>query len=144
MLSVAFRPRLRVIELPKQIEKMLKIPLSAGGMIVQQEAQVLLGTQGGAAAPGDGWPAYFNKQLRAWVTASTPIMPPHRQTGELQQSIKRTMMGRTEIGIGSMLPKAKWLEYGEGRLKGKRPFMRPALYASVDRIMRSFYHFLGV
>jgi hypothetical protein len=144
MLTVTLRPRLRAIGLPKQMEKMLKVPLSAGGMIVQSEAQVLLGTQGPTAEPGDTWPAYFNKQLRAWVLASRPIMPPHRQTGALQQSIKRTMISKSEIGIGSSLDYARKLEYGEAKMKGKRPFMRPALYASVDRILRSFYHFLGV
>lgn len=142
MLTVKLRPKLRVVGCPKDIEKRLPVPLAAAGMLVQKEAEILLGTQGPDSKPGEGWPAYFNPQLKKWTVASHPVMPPHRQTGELQRSVKRIMEKKTIVHIATTAPYAKDLELGT-RKRGPRRWMLPALYQSIDRISRMFYKFLG-
>ena len=151
MLTVALRPRLRVIGCPKDIEKLLVVPLSAAGMLVQTEAKVWLSVPGGDASPGEGWPTYFNKDLKKWVEASIPTDPPHRQTGNLQNSVKRVKLSKDEVAVVADAKNtrtgfnyASILEYGGGKMKGPRPFMRPALLSSVQHIARTFYKFLGV
>jgi len=144
VLTVALRPRLRVIGCPKDIEKLLVIPLSAAGMLVQTEAKVWLSVPGGDASPGEGWPTYFNKDLKKWVEASIPTDPPHRQTGNLQNSVKRIKLSSTEMAVAATADYSAKLEYGSGKMKGPRPFMRPALLSSVQHIARTFYKFLGV
>jgi HK97 gp10 family phage protein len=143
MFTIALRPRLRVIGCPKDIEKRLIVPLSSAAMLVQTEAKVWLSVPGGDASPGEGWPTYFNPQLKKWVEASIPSDPPHRQTGFLQNSIKRTKLSASEMAVVAGAHYSAVLEYGTGKMEGPRPFMRPALLSTVNQIAKTFYKFLG-
>lgn len=143
MINVKMTARLRKKMLPRDIENRLPLPLTNAGQIVRDEARTLLGTQGPSGSAGEGWPTYWHKKLRAWVKASSPSgTPPHRQAGDLQNSVKLFPVKKTEIVIAATAPYAAALESGS-RKRFPRPFMAPALANSVKRIFKSFYHFLG-
>jgi len=146
LITVKVTPRLRVKGLPKDIENMLPVPLTIAGKEVQDEAKKLLSVQGPSAAPGAGWPAYFNRKLGSWVEASNVGSPPHRQTGELQDSIIVAIYKKTTANIVATAAYAKQLEYGEGKMRGPRPFMRPSLANKFNdgSILRAFRNFLGL
>lgn len=143
MLNVKLTSRLRVVGTIKDIENKLAGPLAASGTLVQEEAKVALGNQGEDSTPGDSWPAYFSKKLRKWTTASTPPAPPRRQTGQLQDSLKRIFGRKDTIHIAATAPYAADLEYGRKKMAGPRPFMRPSLFMALPKIARAFYHFLS-
>lgn len=151
MIAIKLRPRLRVIGCPKDIEKRLPMPLAAAGMLVQKEAEVYLSVAGPDAKPGEEWPAYYNRDTKKWTEASIPNDPPHRQTGDLLRSLRRIFSSKTQIDIVAS-PKnrrtgfnyAAVLEFGGGKTRGPRPFMRPGLYAALHNgLAKMFYKFLG-
>jgi len=141
LIKVSFRPRLRVVGLPKDIERRLVVPLKVAGGIVEAAAKEAVSVQGPAGAPGSG---YFHKKLRAWVVASESPSPPHRQSGDLQKGIITRMAGKTEVNVISTAPYSQDLEYGRKNMNGERPFMVPSLVSNIGNILRSFSRFLGV
>jgi len=144
LISVKLRSRLRVVGVTKDIERKLAAPLLASGALVQTEARTALGVQGPSASPGDSM-AYYNKDLGAWVKASTPPNPPHRQTGKLRSSVQTGMLSKNEVIISANAPYAKYYEAEYGSVASRsRPFMRPSLVKSISRIVRSFYKFVGI
>lgn len=66
---------------------------------------------------------------------SSPGDPPHIDTGKLRQSIFRKMISSTEVIVGTPLRYGYWLELGTAKMAA-RPFLRPALYNSLQKIRR--------
>ena len=122
---------------------LVTIPLMKVGSATKFAIQDLLNTTGPSAAPGDAWPAYFNADRKEWVQASHPVMPPHYQTGALRNSIKyRVFKTSHVVNIYCLHKFGAVLEYGWGRMKGKRPFMRTGLYEVYPNILGYFKGFL--
>src|SRR5690349_15220147 len=66
---------------------------------------------------------------------SSPGDPPHIDTGKLRQSIFRKMIDSQTVIVGSSLKYAFYLELGTAKMAA-RPFLRPALYNSLQKIRR--------
>jgi hypothetical protein len=65
--------------------------------------------------------------------ASSPGEAPAVDTGALMNSVKAEMVGTIEGVVYTNMQYAVVLEYGFGKMKGPRPFMRPAADAERQR-----------
>ena len=92
--------------------------LGRAGAVVEAQAKVLVSKAGSPPA-------------------SAPGQPPHRNTGNLMNSIRFEFVGATTVAVGPSVFYGGFLEHGTRRA-GARPFMRPALLMSVSKFPQIF------